>query len=411
MKNIYILATFAIFVGLPMVTSCNGDAEFLTEVPENPVMRPIVSLVAMEQEDVFEGIIDDKNRTVKLEVEPWTDLTRMNVNLNIPKRAKLISPASAEGVWDLTEPVKVIVNNIERDVTFTVSAVRKAEFIDKPLLSLTAKAGNENAVGEINYVDNTVCLNFGPWVDLSQTTLTLQVKPHVKLVDPTALETVCDFSTNKTKAIVLNDVQKDVIYTLNVTQQELMPMLIDRTTLQMHRLDSDANGVDASVGLGTTDYAKLFDGKYMAHSQDHGAVGWSPFACQTNGNFCTQGEANFTIDVGRMLYLAKFSAHRYWDGANTQCTKFDLYGYCQDGVPSQNGAWDGWTLLGSFTYNPDAPGNFGEGDIITINKNQTKQARYYRVKAKETWFVTYGDPNDWRARCYTFTEFRFWEYK
>ena len=47
----------------------------------------------MEQEDVFEGVIDDKNRTIKLEVEAWTDLSNITVNLNIPKRATLISPS------------------------------------------------------------------------------------------------------------------------------------------------------------------------------------------------------------------------------------------------------------------------------------------------------------------------------
>ena len=58
-------------------------------------------------------------------------------------------------------------------------------------------------------------------MDLSETTLTIEVKPHVKLVDPIALETVCDFSETKTKPIIVNDVQKDVTYNLVVTQTEL----------------------------------------------------------------------------------------------------------------------------------------------------------------------------------------------
>ena len=118
-----------------------------------------------------------------------------------------------------------------------------------------------------------------------------------------------------------------------------------------------------------------------------------------------------TVDAGKMMYLAKFSAHRYWNEANTQVTKFDLYGYCQEGEPAKNGSLDGWTLLGSYNYNPDSPSNFAEGDCITFEKEQAKQARYYRVNAIETWFVHSGSPDDWRARVYTFTEFRFWEYK
>ena len=146
----------------------------------------------------------------------------------------------------------------------------------------------------------------------------------------------------------------------------------------------------------------------MSSPSDYGAVGWSPFACQYNGT----ADATFlTVDAGKMMYLAKFSAHRYWNEANTQVTKFDLYGYCQEGEPAKNGSLDGWTLLGSYNYNPDSPSNFAEGDCITIEKEQAKQARYYRVNAKETWFVHSGSPDDWRARVYTFTEFRFWEYK
>ena len=88
-------------------------------------MRPVISLTAMEQEDIFEAVVDDKARTVMLEVEPWTDLSNITVNMNIAKRAKLISPSSPEGVWDLTQPVKVIVNNIEKDITYTVTAKKK----------------------------------------------------------------------------------------------------------------------------------------------------------------------------------------------------------------------------------------------------------------------------------------------
>lgn len=408
MKKIYLYAILATFASMSMLTSCDADAEFETEVPVNPVMRPIISLTAMEQEDIFEGVIDDNKRTIKLEVEAWTDLSNMTVNLNIPKRATLISPSSPEGVWDLTQPVNVVINNIERDVTYTVTAKKKAEFIENPIVSLVAKAGGETATGEIDHTNHTIKLNFGPWVDLSETTLTIEVKPHVKLVDPIALETVCDFSETKTKSIIVNDVQKDVTYNLVVTQTELVSTLVDYTTLKEYKLDNDANIVDSSLGLGTTDFAKLIDGKYMSSPSDYGAVGWSPFACQYNGT----ADATFlTVDAGKMMYLAKFSAHRYWNEANTQVTKFDLYGYCQEGEPAKNGSLDGWTLLGSYNYNPDSPSNFAEGDCITIEKEQAKQARYYRVNAKETWFVHSGSPDDWRARVYTFTEFRFWEYK
>lgn len=406
MKKVFLYAMLAVFTCVPVLTSCDSDAKFEKEVPVNPVMRPITSLTAMDGEDIFEGVIDDNLRTVKLEVEAWTVLSNMTVNLNIPARAKLVSPASPEGVWDLTEPKEVVVNNLEKDVTYTVTATRKAEFIEAPLVSLVAKAGGETATGEIDHANHTIKVNFGPWVNLSQTALTIEVKPHVKLVDPTESETVCDFSATKTKAIIVNDVQKDVTYNLEVTQTELVLNLVDNTAFKEYKLDNDARGVDQSLGL--YDVARLFDGKFMSSPSDYDAVGWKAFACQWNGDI---GAAYITIDAGKMMYLGQFSAHRYWNEANCMVTKFDIYGYCQEGEPAKSGSMDGWTLLGSYSYNPNISTNFAEGDIIKINKDQAKQARYYRVNAKENWFIYSGQTDDYRAHVYTFTEFRFWEYK
>lgn len=406
MKKVFLYAMLAVFTCVPVLTSCDSDAKFEKEVPVNPVMRPIKSLTAMDGEDIFEGVIDDNLRTIKLEVEAWTDLSNMTVNLNIPERAKLVSPASPEGVWDLTEPKEVVVNNLEKDVTYTVTATRKAEFIEAPLVSLVAKAGGETATGEIDHANHTIKVNFGPWVNLSQTALKIEVKPHVKLVNPTESEMVCDFSATKTKAIIVNDVQKDVTYNLEVTQTELVLNLVDNTAFKEYKLDNDARGVDQSLGL--YDVARLFDGKFMSSPSDYDAVGWKAFACQWNGDI---GAAYITIDAGKMMYLGQFSAHRYWNEANCMVTKFDIYGYCQEGEPAKSGSMDGWTLLGSYSYNPNISTNFAEGDIIKINKDQAKQARYYRVNAKENWFIYSGQTDDYRAHVYTFTEFRFWEYK
>lgn len=408
MKKLFLNTVFAAFAGILLMTSCDADAEFETLVPENPVMRPIVSLTAMEQEDVFEGVIDDKNRTIKLEVEAWTDLSNITVNLNIPKRATLISPSQSEGVWDLTQPVEVVVNNIDKDVTYIVTAVRKSEFIDKPLLSVIAKAGEEVITGDIDHADNTIKINFGPWVDLSNVKVTFEVKPHVLLVNPETSEFVHDFGKNNQMEIVVNDIKKDVAYQLIVTQSDLIPTLVDRTSFKEFRLDNDAAPVDAGLGLGSTDFTKLFDGRYMASPSDYDAVGWSPYVCQRNG---AAQAAYITIDAGKMMYLAKFSAHRYWNEANVQVTKYDVYGYCQEGEPEKNGSLDGWTLLGSYDYRTAEPTTFAEGDHVVIEKSKSKQARYYRINATESWHVYSGNSGDWRANVYTFTEFRFWEYK
>ena len=152
-------------------------------------------------------------------------------------------------------------NNIDKDVTYIVTAVRKAEFIDKPLLSVIAKAGEEVITGDIDHADNTIKINFGPWVDLSNVKVTFEVKPHVLLVNPETSEFVHDFGKNNQMEIVVNDIKKDVAYQLIVTQSDLIPTLVDCTSFKEFRLDNDAAPVDAGLGLGSTDFTKLFDGK------------------------------------------------------------------------------------------------------------------------------------------------------
>ena len=40
-----------------------------------------------------------------------------------------------------------------------------------------------------------------------------------------------------------------------------------------------------------------------------------------------------------------------------------------------------------------------------------KKARYYRIKCLENWAKVTQHWETWRYSVYTFTEFRFWEYK
>ncbi|WP_099464614.1 DUF5000 domain-containing lipoprotein [Parabacteroides provencensis] len=120
MKNI-ILLSGVILYSVFCFTSC--EEEGMDEsIPVNPVMTPIKAVTAEDGAETVQAVISDKTRTIELSLKNLQSLSNVNVHLSIAKRAKLIAPSDTILKLDLTKPNEVVVNNLLKDVTYTLTA-------------------------------------------------------------------------------------------------------------------------------------------------------------------------------------------------------------------------------------------------------------------------------------------------
>ena len=405
MKKNRILYFLLICFSIASFQSCNVEADFLTEVPENAVVHPILTFTAEEQGDIFEGIIDDANRVVKLRVEAWTNLSAVNVAVNVPKRATLVSPESPEGIWDLTEQKTIVVNNRKEDLTYKLEVQRKAEFIDKPIMKVTAKVDEQLFNGEINHKDKTIKINFGVVEDLTNVIVNVVTRPHVTLIAPTENTTIMDLSAGDIKEIIVNDVQKDVTYQFITKQTKVEAKRVDPKCLKVFNQGSEC----WETWIGNMRFEQLTDGKIMSSPDPNNKweVDYTYFACKHHWD--NNGWAALTIDAGTPIKLARFSSFRFFEEEGTQCTKFEIYRLKDGQTLTEN--WDAWEKLGSFDWATAENVVFTEGDVINV-RYDGMAARYYRIKMLENWFVYNKEQvSDEEKIAYTFNEFGLWEYQ
>ena len=117
-------------LGLLLFSACENYAEFETEVPYNPVQRPLRAAWAEDGDGLMlEGLVDQEAKQVTFSLYTLPDLTMVKVTLDIPKRCKLISPAEPETVLDLSSGCQIIVDAEGEQIAYDVSA-KLAEFRD-----------------------------------------------------------------------------------------------------------------------------------------------------------------------------------------------------------------------------------------------------------------------------------------
>lgn len=129
MKKITLLILSILFcAGLFVFNSCKDD-KMDESIPLNPVMIPIKEVLAEDGDEMVSAVISDRNRTIELSLKNLRTLTSVNVNLSISKRAILLSPQDTTLTLNLTEPYQIVINNLYKDVTYTLTATIP-EFIE-----------------------------------------------------------------------------------------------------------------------------------------------------------------------------------------------------------------------------------------------------------------------------------------
>lgn len=121
MKKISLFLSILFCVGLSLFYSCKQES-MDESIPLNPVLTPIKAVTAQDGEEIASAAISDRNRTIELSLKNLRNLSSVNVNLSISKRAKLLSPQDTTLTLDLTKPYEITVNNLYKDVTYTLTA-------------------------------------------------------------------------------------------------------------------------------------------------------------------------------------------------------------------------------------------------------------------------------------------------
>ena len=103
----------------------------------DPLMHPFKEVVAKDGVFEIKANINDAQKTIKFEdFQDVKDLKNIEVKFTLAEGAKLVSPKTIVGKFDLTNPIEVVVNNKVTDVKYTLSA-------NKPGPNVVIAAGYE----------------------------------------------------------------------------------------------------------------------------------------------------------------------------------------------------------------------------------------------------------------------------
>jgi hypothetical protein len=122
-KLIHLLYVLLIGLGSTFLISCSEE-EMDESLPLNPVLNPFKAVTAQDGNQIVYATISNENRTIHFEFAKLKAEQRkaVPVNLHISKRAKLISHNDTIVTLDLTKPCEITVNNLYKDITYTITA-------------------------------------------------------------------------------------------------------------------------------------------------------------------------------------------------------------------------------------------------------------------------------------------------
>ncbi len=239
-------------------------------------------------------------------------------------------------------------------------------------------------------------------------------------------------------------------YTASV--QPIAPItnvIVDKSTLKPIVLSGDTQW-DA----GTEQY--LFDGAWTIYRDDYHTykdgdpnkptgISYKSFSFNINKYKIQDHPLTFTIDAGERINLAKFVTYHYYQFEAQTPLTYDIYAYKTNGTPTGDEPLgnelfegdEGWVKIGSVNnvgkildyeakyHTGDYFDELAQGDIISIDEENSFPARYYRfamtgngywwyaVKADETGISrnkqSWGIPWDWLGWC-TISEISLYKY-
>lgn len=238
-----------------------------------------------------------------------------------------------------------------------------------PFKAVTAEDGPQIVNAEISDKNKTIVLELFNLKSLKEVNVKLNVSKRAKLVSPT--DTVLTLDLTQPYEITINNLYDDQVYTLTATIPEYV--LVDKSQFQEYRLDNDGTRQEGNI-------AYLWDGGIMSTPNNYGEIGYR--------NYLTN--PSFTIDLGTRYdgsyyNLKQFRASLYWAYTNVCPKIYELWGYMGPGEPPTDGDWSNWTKLATIDNSTSTLADFGEGDNVHFEKEDSPEVRYIRVLSKECW--------------------------
>lgn len=173
MKSLFKTIMITAAVGLALA-SCDVVKEFDTYIPTHSLTELVKSATATIGDETVEGVIDNENHTVTFVFNDASDFTATELKFNFPARAILKDGAIEEIVADLSggKTYTMVINNLDDDVTYTVTAYRAAVLkvdssecsVIKGLENDADPAEMETAASNNGYGTGAAYLFDGKWV-------------------------------------------------------------------------------------------------------------------------------------------------------------------------------------------------------------------------------------------------------
>lgn len=242
-----------------------------------------------------------------------------------------------------------------------------------------------------------------------------------------------------TKAVIMFSNPDYANFSCQIEVQPVAPQTerkVEKSGLSVLKLSGDAGGDYENADVLFNDGWLLYWNNHNEYTEGDPArrngVSYKAFQLNSSQDYKSETVRSFTIDAGRSLKLSKWITYHYYMYHMNDPVSYEIYAYAASGTPS--GEWTSdWVRIGSYdstglyielqtlengTYCPA----LAEGDMISVAKEDSVYARYYRFKMLKNGYSVYGWWNGaagpdyqgaaWPNRCHlcTISEITMYEY-
>jgi len=238
-----------------------------------------------------------------------------------------------------------------------------------PFKAVTAEDGPNMVNATISDKDRTIVFELFNLKNLKEVKVNLNVSKRAALLAPT--DTVLTLDLTEPYEITINNLYDDVTYTVTASVPEFV--VVDKSKFMANNLAND-------TPVGGSPMSCLWDGEYMTVPETYGTIGYR--------NYWTT--SSFTFDIGTRYdgsyyYLKQLKVHLYWAYTHTCPQIYELWGYMSPGEPSASGDWTDWTKLADIDNSSSTLADFGEGDNVHFEKEDSPNVRYLRIICRKNW--------------------------